>query len=408
MKLQLSDPMTKRYPQLLNAKDWPKIFSFSFIEPGLVSYENEGMGKCYIDKPALDKIAPTFIGKPIVDAKDHVDGMTPADLEKVAKGYITKVYYKDGWYWADALVFDDKTRKDMENGKNSVSCAYEVTAADDKGGIRNNINYEQEVLDGSGTHIAIVPNPRYNGARILLNSALNSIGGNMANAKKIKGWFKNMLGLTAKNEISPDDTVDIDGEKVSVGELIKTTEAEQAEEAVKAAAPKEQEVNPDSVIQIGGKEVTLQNAVDTWKKRNGKKNADSAKDEADKKKEAEEKKNAEELEIETKKKQKEEDEKKNADAEELKKKEDEKKNAEAEEAKKLEEKKNADEAEEKKKEEDKKNAEAEEEKKAKELKNSGHFLSLKNAAEQRVILTGPAVQVIEDKRAKGVSCYGKK
>lgn len=327
----------------LNASSWPEKFTCSFIEPGLVSYENEGLGKCYVDKPALDKMAPSFIGKPVVSAKDHVDGMTPADLEKVAKGYITNVYWKDNWYWADMLITDDQAKKDIKSGKFSVSCAYNVKDADDKGGIRNNIDYDQEILDGFYIHMALVTNPRYNGAKILLNST----GGK--SSMKIKGWFKKLLNATAKNEISPEDTVDVDGEKVSIGDLTKSVEEEEKEALAAAEEPKEQEIDPDATLQIGGKEVSLQNAITTYKNRKAKKNAA---DEEAKKKEDEEalaKKNADE---------------------------------EAEAAKKKE----------------------EEETK----KNSSHFLSLKNAAEGRHTLSGPTVQITEDKRARGVELYGKK
>lgn len=442
----------KSSKQLLNAKTWPEKFTCSFLEPGLVSYENEGLGKCYLDKPALDKLCPTFVGKPIVNAEDHVDGMRPEDLDRVAKGYISNVYWKDGWYYADCIVFDDKTKADMKSGKYSVSCAYEVTSADDKGGIKNNINYEQEVLDGVGTHIAVVKNPRYGQAKILLNS----IGGNMN--KMIKGWFKSLLNKSAKNEISPEDIVDVDGEKVSIGDLQESVEDEQAEEVAKAAEPKEQEINPDSVIQIGDKSVTLQNAINIYKKRNKKNVNDTGKEafaqqeykksyddltpeerakvdkivdkiraekknagDAAAKKAEEDKKNAEEAEA----KNKEED-KKNAEAKEAKEKEeaDKKKKEELQNASAEavygkpyaeltnEEKTEADKYIGKDMDETKKNAEEAKEKiekdKENSRKNSQHFLKLKNSAEQRVALNGPTVQVVEDKRAKGKACYGPK
>jgi hypothetical protein len=376
MNLQLGEAI-KRFPHFLNATEWPEKFTCNYIEPGLVSYENEGLGKCYVDKPALEKMQATFIGKPVVDKKDHVDGMTPADLDKVAKGYVTDVYYADGWFWADFIVFDDKIKDDIKNKKYSVSCAYEVRAADDKGGIRNNISYDQEVLDGFYTHLAIVPNPRYNGAKILLNS----VGGG---CMKVRGWFKKLFNATAKNELNPEDTIDIDGEKVSVGNLAKAVEDETAEQeklsADEANKPKEQEIGADSVIQVGGKEVTLQNAMDIYRKRNKKKNADETPEEkaAREKKEADSKKNADEAAA----KLKEEEDKKNADEAAKKQKEEE-------------DKKNADEAAAKLKEEEDK-------------KNAAHFNSLRNASHSRHNANGPIVQVVEDKRAKGVQCYGPK
>ena len=52
----------------------------------------------------------------------------------------------------------------------SVSCSYDVKTADDKGGTENNIKYDMEFLDGVFTHLALVNNPRYERANIVLNS----------------------------------------------------------------------------------------------------------------------------------------------------------------------------------------------------------------------------------------------
>jgi hypothetical protein len=133
----------------------------------------------------------------------------------------------------------------------------------------------------------------------------NSSGGKTG--MKIKGWFKKLLGTGVKNELSPDDMINVDDKKVPVKDLMSAVEDEQADEAKKNEEPKEQELSPDSVIKIGGKDVTLENAINIYKKRNSKKNA-------------------EELEIETKKKQEEED-KKNAEEADKKKKDEEMKNA---------------------------------------------------------------------------------
>ena len=206
---------------------------------------------------------------------------------------------------------------------------------------------------------------------------------------KIKGWFKKLLNSTDKNEISPDDTIDIDGEKVSINDLTKSVEDEEKEKLAADEKPKEQELSEDSMIQVGGKEVSIKNAIETYKARKNRKNA--AEDEA--KKKADEELLA----------------KKNADEAAAAKAEEDRKNAEEEtlEAKKKREdeaalaKKNADEA-------AAKEAEEKEKKEAETLKNSAHFLTLKNASEQRHALKGPVVQIIEDKRAKGVELYGKK
>lgn len=369
-------------PEFRNSvTEWPKKYSCNFIEPGLISYEDQGLGKCYVSKETLDKMAPSFIGKPVVDNRNHVDGMKPKDFDRVADGIITKVYYKpeDGWYWADFILWGDEIRNKIEKEGFSVSCAYTVKEATGGGGIRNNIKFDQEVLDGEYTHLAVVPNPRYNGARIILNSLQ---GGSM----KFKAWLKR-LGADLKNAIASDgSSIDIDGEKIPMQDIISAYEAEEKDaaekakkeeadkaEADKAKPAKEEELGEDSTLTIGGKEVTIKDAVNCYKNRKARKNMtdeEMAKKKADD--EAEAKKKAED--------------KKNADDAEQKKKDDEKKTAD-------------DKAAEEKKEEEKKNALEAKEKEKK-------FLELKNKATNRP--ETPMPPCVEDKRAKGKELYGSK
>jgi len=173
-------------PEYQNAAKWPEKFTCSFIEPGLISYEDMDAGKVFVSKQALDKMAQTFIGKPVVNLM-HKD-LEPQDFKK-GDGVVTNVYYNetDGWYYCDFLVWDEETKKNCAGGKFSVSCAYVPTDTDLVGGVHNNIKYDQEVRNGEYTHLAIVKNPRYNKARILLNS----IGGTMFKLWPLMGTWEN-------------------------------------------------------------------------------------------------------------------------------------------------------------------------------------------------------------------------
>ncbi len=372
-------------PEFRNSvTEWPKVYSCNFIEPGLISYEDQGMGKCYVSKETLDKMAPSFVGKPVVDKRNHIDGMKPDDFNRVADGVIAKVYYKpeDGQYWADFILWDDEVKNQIEQEGYSVSCAYSVKKKG-QGGIRNNIEFDQEVLEGEYTHLAIVPNPRYNGARIILNSLQ---GGSM----KFKATIKR-LGEKFKNAISADDSsIDVDGEKIPMKDIVSEYEAEEKEtaekakketadkeEAAKATPAKEEELGEDSTLTIGDKEVTIKDAVNCYKNRKSRKNMtdeEMAKKKADDDAEAKKKEAADA------------EEKKNADDAEQKKKDDEKKAAD-------------DKAVEDKKEEEKKNSLETKEKEKK-------FLELKNTATNRTEKAMPPC--VEDKRAKGKELYGSK
>ncbi len=373
-------------PEFKNSvTEWPQKYSCNFIEPGLISYEDQGLGKCFVSKETLDKMAASFVGKPVVHTRNHVDGMKPEDFERVSDGVITNVYYKpeDGWYWADFILWDDEVKNQIEKEGFSVSCAYTVKEATGTGGIRNNIKFDQEVLDGEYTHLAIVPNPRYNGARIILNSLQ---GGSM----KVKAWLKR-LGADFKNAISADgSSIDVDGLKIPVQDIISEYEAEEKEtaekakkeeadkaEAAKATPAKEEELGEDSTLTIGDKEVTIKDAINCYRNRKSRKNMtdeEMAKKKADDDAEAK-KKEATDAE-----------EKKNQDDAEQKKKDDEKKAAD-------------DKAAEDKKEEEKKNSLEAKEKEKK-------FLELKNTATNRTEKAMPPC--VEDKRAKGKELYGSK
>jgi hypothetical protein len=324
-------------------KNWPKEYDCSFIEPGLINYDDMGAGNCLVRKEALDKMANSFKGRPVLFRK-HGDA-TPENFEEIACGIVNEVYFNaaDSWYHAKFFVWDDATKAGIESGKFSVSCAYVPSDTDLEGGIYNNINYDMEVKNGEYTHLAIVENPRYNGAKIFINSKGGK--GMKETVKKALTELSNAINSMFGKEGKPDKEVKNDGETDAarldkiIGLLEKLMAGEEAEK-MEASAPKEE---------LTGKED----------------------------KEKEEKKNAEEAD----KKKKEDEEKKNAEDEEKKKKdEDEKKNAEDEEKKKKDEE---------------------------EKKNSEHFNALKEKANSRGGIHGDmSLNTKEDRRAAGKSKYG--
>ncbi|MCK5643895.1 MAG: DUF2213 domain-containing protein [Gammaproteobacteria bacterium] len=156
----------------------PKSYRAFYITPGIADYTAEGIGAVLVGKEALDKIASTYVGKPVVNL-EHTD-KEPEELfelsknskpEDFADGIIAATGFdeKSGWHYMDFLVWDDDTQENLENGY-SVSCAYDVTEVDEAGGTYNNVPYAEEVLDGEGLHLAIVPNPRYERAYVIQNS----------------------------------------------------------------------------------------------------------------------------------------------------------------------------------------------------------------------------------------------
>jgi hypothetical protein len=138
-----------------------------FIEPGLVQYEDVGM--VLVKKEALDRMAKTAKGIPIFN-KQHKEVTNSDFSDGRSDGIVSSDPFfnaSDAWYHTDTLVWDPETISDIRGGT-QLSCAYEVTEWG-PGGIHNNIPYEREVVNGRYTHIAMVDDPRYEGAQAIFN-----------------------------------------------------------------------------------------------------------------------------------------------------------------------------------------------------------------------------------------------
>lgn len=342
-----------------------------FIQPGLVRYAD--VGTVLVRKETLDRMVKSFVGKPVfnethkeVTSKDFTSGRADGVINRVTWGppkdlEETKNLPDDGWYWVVAQVWDPETKENCRNGY-SVSCAYDVLQWSDEGGITNNIPYEREVLDGDYTHMAVVANPRYEGARIIYNTQ----GGCM----KLAFWRKGKDTSEVRNasEVDTDKAVlEIDGKEVPLKEAIELWNSTKAEEKKKAELANAK-MTDDDEIEVGGEKVTVKNLKDAYVL--SRKNADDKK--KDEKADEEERKNAEA------------DEKKKAEDDEK-----ERKNAEAEEEKK------------KKDDEERKNAE--------EKERTNSFENVRNAAADRNgKFESPALMSREDRVAEGAKRYGVK
>ncbi len=159
----------------VNAKDWAKPFTARLLEPGLCSYEDSGCGKVLLRKETIDRCVQSFIGRPVV-VKQNRRGKfvhakaTPDNMKEIGHGYVTDVFYNagDGWWYCRGLVDTEEAANAIKKvGKSS--CGYGVKSAG-PGGLWHDIPYEEEILEFSGEHLAIVDSPRYEEATIRLNS----------------------------------------------------------------------------------------------------------------------------------------------------------------------------------------------------------------------------------------------
>jgi hypothetical protein len=266
----------------------PRSYKIRFIEPGLISYEDQEAGTVLVEKSALDRMAPSFKGCPVIFVPEHhndADKDTAFDFEDVGanppSGIVSGSPYwgDDGWQWVDVLIWDEAAQEAIAKGFNA-SCAY-IVDEEGEGGERNGLAYNAEITNGHYIHMAIVPRPRYNEAMILANSkgghsvAINIFrkkenaapvappipkkpeaapvapamvkneadpgtvvmlpSGGQATLAELIAAYKATPG--AQEPLDMDDMVDVDGQQVQVSELVAAFEAGKGAGAETPAAP---------------------------------------------------------------------------------------------------------------------------------------------------------------------------
>jgi hypothetical protein len=253
----------------------PRSYKVRFIEPGLISYEDKNAGTVLVSKEALDRMAPSFKGCPVIfipelhnDADktnsfnlDDPEAPMPAGIvaEKPAWG-------EDGWLWVNLLVWDEGAIDALENKKHNVSCSY-ITDEEGPGGIWHELPYDAEVIDGHYMHMAIVPRPRYEGSRVFANckGGPDNMGINLFKKKNAAPPIEPEKGPEAQGQepeaeekkiLENDDSteVDVNGTRVPLHELISDYVEKQGagEPAGEEIAPETQVALPDgTMVTIG-------------------------------------------------------------------------------------------------------------------------------------------------------------
>lgn len=305
----------------LNARDFPQIYYCRHMEPGLCGYDKE---KILVDSDAMKNMNPTFSGKPVYVGHQKVD---VSKIQEQADGYVIESFYNelDGWSWAKFIVVSDKGKDAIARGW-AVSNAY-IPSEFASGGQSHAIDFERKIVNANYTHLAIVPDPRYEGAKIFTPEQYKAYCvdkkahlDEMKNSKGATKMFKKLFKTEQKevtNAADIDDSTMIElqnGKTVSLKEMIETVQNAKTKKNSEDEEKKEKEkLNADTEVDVGGEKMPLsqlmnryanaqkENAADEEKSKkekdekenSEKKNAeDEKKKDADKKKEDEEKANA--------------------------------------------------------------------------------------------------------------------
>lgn len=300
-----------------NASQYPEIYYCRHMIAGLAGYENETI---YVGLDAIRKMCPTFQGKPVYVF--HVEQVDLENIKMEAHGYVVDTFYNelDGWFWSKFIVVDDAAHKAIKDGW-AVSNAY-IPTEFNKGGTLNNCPYDREIMDGQFTHLAIVPNPRYESACVmspdeykkycaekksqqeLLNSKEPKKGNTMF--KLFKNEKKEVSEIDAETmiEIKNDDGTT---SEVSVQSMIDAVQNAKKNEDEK----KEEKMNMDSEIKVGNESMTVKELANRYQKLSAKNNECEDDEKKNESEDEDEKKNESEDEDE-KKNEGDEDEKKNS------------------------------------------------------------------------------------------------
>lgn len=175
-----------------------RYFVSRFIEPGIAHYEE--LGDILITKETLNKFIQTMIGVPVII--DHED-VTDKNVDKLRVGSVSKVWFDefDGYFYCEGILTDQEAIDLVKNQGWNVSCAYSFVADETKKQ-HNGKDIDMEFTDGEFLHLAIVKNPRYEGANIVVNSKDKKETVENSNKENIIMQVLNELKEFIKNVVS--------------------------------------------------------------------------------------------------------------------------------------------------------------------------------------------------------------
>lgn len=150
----------------IEGKGKGRKFVSRFIEPGVAHYED--FGDVLITKETLDKFVQTMVGCPVIIKHKDIDDKN-VDKERV--GVVSKVWYNeaDGWFYCEGIIWDKQAIDLVKNQGWNVSCTYDFDS-DKQPKMHNGKKIDMEFTGGEFLHLALVPNPRYERANIVMNS----------------------------------------------------------------------------------------------------------------------------------------------------------------------------------------------------------------------------------------------
>lgn len=204
-----------------NEKRWPGMYEGYFLEQGLVNYKDVKIGVGLLPKPTIDMMLNSFIGRPVVIY--HKD-VTAENCNEFAVGYVINSFFEPstGKYKVQFLITKDEAHDKIKEGF-ELSCAYNIKQTGGSG-TWHSLSYDFEIKGGEFTHLALVPNPRYENSTIdpmAFPMLVNSKGEAFLQPTKEESIMKfKWFGKKEEKARNIENTfIDVDGKKISVKAL---------------------------------------------------------------------------------------------------------------------------------------------------------------------------------------------
>lgn len=228
-------------------------FGGRHIQTGIVGYpemKHPISGKqginILVEKDVLDTMRPTMKGKPIFNWAHRSGDVSEALAKGEAVGVMTSSYWNgdDAWEHCDYFVWDKEAKANCRNGFR-LSNAWKEDEIEWTPGVHNGTPYDGRLKAAHYTHMAIVPNPRYEGAVIYANSK----GGVMSIVMKL-------LGKAEPVELGKETKIQVEGKERTLLECVNALAAADAAAAT-VTAPKGSELKDEDVVEVDGKKRTI-------------------------------------------------------------------------------------------------------------------------------------------------------
>lgn len=142
---------------------WTKTYKVvGFLEPGIVRFGDKNL-TVYISEKAIERYSYRLKGKPVTVG--HIEGITEANAQQYSVGDVA-VCTEPGE--CVVTIKNEEADRKIESGERFSCCWVPVKWG--PGGTWHNIPYDKELVEMDFTHLAIVPDPRYENVEVFMNS----------------------------------------------------------------------------------------------------------------------------------------------------------------------------------------------------------------------------------------------